>query len=165
MKITRRSIPDARPDSPGPSQRRLPDAPAVWAGLAVVGAVLAPLVHEPLAIAAAVGAVGTGCYQLGRRVVRDDPRVAALTADRDRIRRNYDGLLEHLAAQRLDADGLAARSAAGAGGGAQPPAPPAARPSASVRGGGRPGRAGLAPVPSLDDPLDAAAPGTDEAVR
>lgn len=161
MKITR-SSPDARPADPKPSPRRLPDAPAVWAGLAVVGAVLAPLVHEPLAIAAAVGAVGTGCYQLGRRVLRDDPRVAALTEQLARVRRSHDTLLEHLAAERME---LAARPAGGDGGrGAGAPAP-AARPSAGLHGGGRPGRVGLAPVPSLDDPLDAAEPGAAEAVR
>lgn len=118
---------------------------------------------EPaLVVVGGIGALVTGSYLLGRRVVRDDPRVAALTAQLDRTRRDRDAMLEYLAT-----DGRGSQVPAPAdGGGSQPPAPPAARPSASVRGGGRPGSvaapATLRPLDATLDDRDGAATAEDD---
>lgn len=164
MRITGDRFPAAMHQT-DPSRRSIPtdSLSAIWIGMAVVGAVLSPLVHEPLGVAACAGAVAIGAFQTGRRVLRDDPRVAALTAQLERARRDRDAMLEYLAAHGRDAQ----VPAAGDGGGGQPPAPPAARPSAQVRGGGRPGAvAAPAPLRPLDAPLDADdGAATDEATR
>lgn len=153
MRVTRDRLPDvAHRTSPLPRSAPAETIAAGWLGLAVVGAVLSPLVHEPLGVAACAGAVAIGAFQTGRRVIRDDPRVAALTAQLDRARRDRDAMLEYLATHGRGP----AIPAPGDGGGVEPPAPPAARPSAKVRGGGRPGAVAAPALRPLDAPLDAA---------
>lgn len=159
MRITGETFNRPATGSPSSSGRLPRDLSAAWATMAGAGAVVIGLVagrDDALAVVAGAGLLAGGSFLLGRRVVRDDPRVAALTEQRDRARLEVIRLTGDIIAlngelQRMDGTAAAPRRED------EPAATAAARPSASVRGGGRPGRAGaLAAVPSLDAPLDAA---------
>lgn len=150
MRITGETFHRPATSSPASAGRLPRDLSAVWAAMAAGGATVLGLVGGPddaLVVVAGVGALAGGAFLLGRRVVREDARVEALRADRDRLRLQVVQLTGELVLGR--AEGALRED--------EPAAPAAARPSASVRGGGRPGRAGaLAAVPTLDAPLDAA---------
>lgn len=159
MRITGETFNRPATGSPSSSGRLPRDLSAAWAAMAACGAVALGVVagrDDVLAVVCAGGLLSAGAFLLGRRVVRDDPRVASLTEQRDRARLEVLRLTGDIIAlngelQRMDGTAAAPRRED------EPAATAAARPSASVRGGGRPGRAGpLAAVPPLDAPLDAA---------
>lgn len=152
MKITREHVTEARSDV----SRTIPDitgvaaAPAAWLALALAGVALAVAADDPAltaigVVVAAVGAYGVGIRD-GRRDRSPDPRVSALTAANERLARERDAAFYEL----LDRDD----PARGAGVGQPGPAGREPRPSAGLRGGGRPGAvAPLAAVPDTDAPL------------
>lgn len=159
MRITGETFHRPATSSPASAGRLPRDLSAAFAAMGVAGAVvLGTIAGSGDALLGIVGSValGSGCYLLGRRVVRDDPRVSALTEQRDRARLEVIRLTGDIIAlngelQRVDGGSAGPRRED------EPEAPAPVRPSASIRGGGRPGRAGpLAAVPTLDAPLDAA---------
>lgn len=155
MRITRDTIRDAAKGHEAATGRIPRDLSAVWAGLAVMGAALLPgLGAQPVALAGCAGAVALGSYLLGRRVLRDDPRVATLTQQRDAAR---------LEVIRLHAE-RAMGTAVGADRGDDAAAPLEPRRHAAPRGGGRPGAVAPLAGPSLDAPLDPADAGATGAI-
>ena len=114
-------------------------------GVAVAVSDLGPATTIVGVIVAVAGAHTLGVRD-GRRDRSPDPRTAALSAQNERLRtENAALLLELLEAERGDGPARGAEPA---------PAEREPRPSAGVRGGGRPGMvAPLAAVPGLDAPL------------
>lgn len=139
MKVTKAHVP------PRPARSAAADTAnaageslALWLAVAVGGtcfALVGALGGSSLGLATGLVALVVAGARIGfldgRRRAPADPRVATLTADRDR----WKALGEQLLA---DAQRDRGSAAAGDGGGKPAPAP-AARPSAAARGGGRPG--------------------------
>lgn len=157
MRITK----DHVPQEPKPAARRtLPEAPAaVWTALAVGGAALVATGNYVIA-AVGVFALAIGCHRIGYDTARrgTDPRIGELTRERDHWRAlaEYfgDATIATLGTRPPD---LAAAARAGDKPAVQPDGGQP-RPSARVRGGGRPGASGsAAAIAGLDAPL----PGED----
>lgn len=138
MKVTKAHVP------PRPARSAAADTAtaaggsiSLWIGLLAGGATLAiigAIGFSSLGVLVGIVAVAVAGARIGLlegRRSAADPRVAALTRERDQWKE---------LGERLLAGAQRDRGSAPAGdGGGQPQAAPAARPSASVRGGGRPG--------------------------
>ncbi len=155
MRITKSDVPPASKPAP---RRSLPEAPeAVWTALAVGGGALV-IAGDPILAAAGAVAVAIGCHRIGFASARrgTDPRVGELTRERD----HWKALADWAGRQITAAPTAPVAAPAPAGDepadqpdGGQP------RPSAGIRGGGRPGAVGstTAAIRGLDAPL----PGED----
>jgi hypothetical protein len=146
MRVTADHVPTA------PRERTIgipvPKGEALWLALAMLGSGAVAIADIPLVTIGGIAAVGMACYRLGIGSRTPDPRVEALTRDRDAWRQRA------LAAAVAAADLRPAPAGDGAGGPAEGARP---RPSAGIRGGGRPGAVnGTAATPGA-----AAGPGED----
>lgn len=148
MRITRDTIRDAAKGHEAATGRIPRDLSAAWAVLGAAGACAIGVAagHDPLAVAFGVPALAGGTYLLGRRVLRDDARVASLTQQRDAARLE---VIRLLAERSMGPAGGADRGDDGA-------APLEPRRHAAPRGGGRPGAVAPLAGPSFDAPLDPA---------
>lgn len=161
MRVTRQDVPQQPKQQTG---RRLPEpSPAAWSVVAIAGAAGAvfaagPTLEAFIVAVSGVMALGIAQHRLGFLDARRhaDPRVAELARERDHWR----GIAEYLG--RLAVQPPVAGPGEGDGGGGEPPAPAAARPSAGVRGGGRPGAVGSVAAATLDAPLPGETAGVTE---
>lgn len=151
MRIGREHFPEATVERTRISVDRISASTPSWLALALSGVALAvaDLGPAPLAVGAVVGCLGA--YGLGRRDRSPDPRTGALVAQNERLQRDLDAAYLEL----LDAHGVAREP--------RPDQPGTAgrepRPSAGLRGGGRPGATAPAALHPLDAPLAGEAAG------